>query len=309
VIVLRGWGLCGQRGRGDPAPTNELLWFIAMTTFGGVIGAYCFFVYEKKNVHFGGEFIINMLLLIPSIEIKDGVCVQQVKGSAGLFSRLEPLEMAKQWRIENAKSLHITDIDGALLGKPVNLPIVKEIIRALDIPVGIGGGMRTLEDVNAAFDAGVYRVVIGTMLIERTDEAIAVLEKHGASKVCISIDAENGVSKIKGQTEDSFLTAASVAMNAKELGFKRIIYKDLIHEGERLGPNFAAIKTLAETIGMRVTASGGVSNLDDLLKLQEMEKFGVDSVIVGRSLYENKYSCQAIWRMSEENNYPYTAKV
>ncbi|TAK57899.1 MAG: 1-(5-phosphoribosyl)-5-((5-phosphoribosylamino)methylideneamino)imidazole-4-carboxamide isomerase, partial [Bacteroidetes bacterium] len=135
------------------------------------------------------------------------------------------------------------------------------------------------------------------------------LEQHGASKVCISIDAENGISKIKGRTENSFLTAISVAMNAKRLGFKRIVYSDVDRHRATNKINFEAIQTLTQTIGMRVTASGGVTGIEDLLKLQEMEKDGLDSVIVGHALYENKFSCQAVWRMSEEQNYPYTAKI
>lgn len=250
-----------------------------------------------------------MLLLIPSIEIKHGKCVHTVNSSfVGVYND-NPMEMAKLWRKENAKSLHITDVDGALEGHPVNLDVIKAIVKTVDIPIELGGGMRTPEDVRRAFACGVFRVTIGTMVIEDPDAARTVLDEFTNNLISIGIDAEHGIAKIKGRTEISGLTAVSVALNAKQLGFRRVIYKDILKTGEQRSPNFDAIRTLAGTIGMRVTASGGVSTLDDLLKLQEMECLGVDSVIIGRALYENKFSCQEIWRASETGNYPYTAKV
>jgi phosphoribosylformimino-5-aminoimidazole carboxamide ribotide isomerase len=250
-----------------------------------------------------------MLLLIPAIEIKNGKCVHTVTRSNGTILSDDPLEMVKLWRVENAKSLHITDIDGALAGHPVNLDVIGAIVKSIDIPIALSGGLRTFDDVQRAFDCGVFRATIGTMLIEDPDSARNVLEHFSASYISIGIDAENGIAKIKGQTVGSGLTAVSVALNAKQLGFRRVVYKDIVKEGGRREPNFTAIRTLAEAVGMKVTASGGISDLNDLLKLQELEHFGVDSVIVGRALYQDKFSCQAIWRTNEEGNYPYTAKV
>src|SRR5206468_480172 len=112
-----------------------------------------------------------------------------------------------------------------------------------------------------------------------------------------------------GWKENSGLTALSVALNAKQLGFKRIVYTDILRDGTMTGPNFDAIRLLAEKSGMRVTAAGGISGLKDLLRLQELEPLGVDSAVIGRALYENKFSCQGIWRMCEAGEYPYTAKV
>ncbi|MBI3193856.1 MAG: 1-(5-phosphoribosyl)-5-((5-phosphoribosylamino)methylideneamino)imidazole-4-carboxamide isomerase [Ignavibacteriae bacterium] len=250
-----------------------------------------------------------MLLLIPAIEIKQGKCVLTPRNERGIVCSDDPVEMVKLWRKENAKSLHITDIDGALEGHPVNLRLIRELTKAVDIPIELGGGMRTINDIHEAFNSGVFRVTIGTMLLEEPEQATRALEHYTASKITIGINAEEGKVKIRGGQTDSGLTAVSVALNAKQMGFRRVIYKDIISNGKQREPNFAALRMLAETIGMRVTASGGVSELEDLLKLQEMEKLGVDSVIVGHALYENKFSCQAIWRTCEVENYPYTAKV
>ncbi len=250
-----------------------------------------------------------MLLLIPSIEIKNGKCIHTVKRSDGTTVSDDPLEMVKLWRIENAKSLHITDIDGALAGYPVNLDVIGSIVKSVDIPVGIGGGLRTVDDVQRAFDYGVFRVTIGTMLIENPDAAKTVVEKYSSSSISVGIDAENGMVKIKGRSVDSGLTAVSVALNARQLGFRRVTYKEITPLDDEREPDFASIRTLAAAIGMKVTMSGRIYDLTNLMKLQELESVGVDSLIIGRALYRDKFSCQAIWRTAEEQGYPYTARI
>jgi phosphoribosylformimino-5-aminoimidazole carboxamide ribotide isomerase len=250
-----------------------------------------------------------MLLIIPAIEIKGGKCVQMVQGIEGFVYSDDPIEMAKLWRKENAKSLHVTDVDGAIEGRLVNFDVIERMVKTVDIPVELGGGLRTFEEIKRAFDAGIYRVVLSTMVIENPDEAKRIIETYGPSKVILGIDAKNGIVKTKGWAADSGLTAISVALNAKALGFKRVAYTDILLSGMMRGPNTDALKSLAEKTGMRITASGGISSLDDLLKLQEMESLGVDSVVIGRALYENKFACQELWRLCEAGNYPYTAKI
>ncbi len=250
-----------------------------------------------------------MLLIIPAIDIKDGKCVQMVQGHEGFVYSDDPIEMAKLWRKENAKSLHVTDIDGALEGRVVNFSVIEKMVKTVDIPIELGGGLRTFEEVRRAFDAGVYRVVLGTMLVENPDEAKRLLETYGASKVVLGIDAENGVVRTRGYRHDAGLTAVSAGLNAKQLGFKRIVYTDILVDGTLTGVNFSALRSFAQATGLRITASGGLSGLDDLLRLQELERFGVDSVVVGRALYANKFACQGLWRLCEAGDYPYTAKI
>ncbi|MBI1806398.1 MAG: 1-(5-phosphoribosyl)-5-[(5-phosphoribosylamino)methylideneamino]imidazole-4-carboxamide isomerase [Ignavibacteria bacterium] len=249
------------------------------------------------------------MLIIPAIDIRGGKCVQMVQGVEGFVYTDDPIEMAKLWRKENTKSLHVTDVDGAIEGRLVNFDIIQRMVKTVDIPVELGGGLRTFNEVKRAFDAGIYRVLISTLLIENPDETKHILDAYGPSKVVLGIDAENGIVKTRGWTETSGLTAVSVALNAKELGFNRVVYTDITADGMMRGPNFGAIRQLAETTHMRITASGGVSGLEDLLKLQEMEPLGVDSAVIGRALYENKFSCQGLWRLCEAGNFPYTAKV
>jgi phosphoribosylformimino-5-aminoimidazole carboxamide ribotide isomerase len=250
-----------------------------------------------------------MLLIIPAIEIKGGRCVQMVQGVEGFTYSNDPVEMAILWRKENAKSLHVTDVDGALQGHIVNIDVLDRLVKTVDIPIELGGGLRSFDAIKKAFGHGIYRVVIGTMLIENPDEAKRVLDTFGPSKVVLGIDALDGIVATRGRAETSGLTAISVALNAKALGFRRVVYTDIRLDGTLRGINLRVLRQLAEKTGMRVTAAGGISGLDDLLKVQELEKLGVDSVVIGRALYENKFSCQRMWRECEAGNYPYTAKI
>ncbi len=250
-----------------------------------------------------------MLLIIPAVEIRGGRCVQMVRGIEGFTYSDDPVEMARLWRKENAKSLHVTDVDGAIEGRLMNGRVVKRMVDTVDIPVELGGGLRTFEAVEQAFALGVYRVLVSPMMIEQPEEAVKVLDAYGPSKVVLGIDAIDGVVATRGWTQSSGLTALSVALNAREMGFRRLVYTDVRVDGTLRGINLPVLRELGEKTGMRITAAGGVSGLDDLLKLQELESLGVDSVVIGRALYENKFSCQAIWRRCEAGDYPYTARI
>ena len=250
-----------------------------------------------------------MMLIIPSLELKGGICARMIQGIRGYNYSPDPVEIAKLWRMENAKTIHVTDIDGAQAGHPVHLDIVRSIVSKIDIPVELGGGMRNVADAEKALSAGVYRITIGTVFIDDPEEARRILDKFGDSKVTLGINAKNFHVRIKGGEEDSCLTPISTVINAQECGFKRAIYTDVVEDETGRKPRFDAIKLLAEKSGMHITVSGGIRGLDDLLQLQEYESLGIDSVIIGRALYENKFSCQGLWRVCEVENYPYTAKV
>jgi phosphoribosylformimino-5-aminoimidazole carboxamide ribotide isomerase len=250
-----------------------------------------------------------MFLIIPAVEIKNGKCVEMIQGIEGYVYSNDPIEMAKLWRKENAKSLHVTDVDGAIEGRLVNFDVIEQMVKTIDIPIELGGGLRTFNEVKRAFDAGIYRVVLGTMLMENPDEAKRILETFGASKVVFGIDAANGMIMTRGYTFSAGLTAVSAGLNAKQLGFKRIMYTDITLDGTFRGLNLSAIRQLGEKTGLRITASGGVAGLADVLRLRELEPYGVDSAVIGRALHSNKFACQELWRMCEAGNYPYTAKI
>jgi len=250
-----------------------------------------------------------MLLIIPAIEIRNGRCVQMVQGVEGFTYSDDPVDMACLWRKENAKSLHVTDVDGAMQGRLVHSEILRRMVEMVDIPVELGGGLRTFESVKYAFELGVYRVLVSTMMIENPDEARKVIGVFGGSKVVLGIDAIDGIVATHGWAESSGLTALTVALNARSIGFRRIVYTDIRRDGTLRGLNLQILRELGEKTGMRVTCAGGVAGLEDLLEVQKLERFGVDSVVVGRALYENRFSCQGLWRRCEAGNYPYTARV
>lgn len=235
--------------------------------------------------------------------------MQMVQGVEGFAYSDAPEEMARLCRLENAKSLHVTDIDGARTGRLVNADTIKRMVERVDIPIALGGGLRTAQEVQKAFDLGVYRVRVGTMVIENPDEARDLIRHYGPSRIILGIDAMDGIVATKGWEESSGLTAMTVALNAKALGFTRMVYTDIRLDGTMRGVNLPIMRELAEKTGLRITASGGVGGLEDLLRIQELEQYGVDSVVIGRALYQNRFACQALWRMCEAGNYPYTAKV
>ena len=175
--------------------------------------------------------VLLMLLIIPAVDIKGGHCVQMVQGIEGFSYSDHPLEMAKLWRKENARSLHVTDIDGAREGHLVNADVIRKIVETVDIPIELGGGLRSFEAVQQAFDIGVYRVLVGTMMIENPDEVRRVVDKFGSSKVVLGIDAMDGIVATHGWAESSGLTALSVALNAKTLGLRRVVYTDIRLDG------------------------------------------------------------------------------
>lgn len=250
-----------------------------------------------------------MLLIIPAIRIKAGKCIFKVKYEDGSVCSNDPVEMAKLWRRENAKSLHVTDFDAVDAGHFVNLDVIQKMIETVDIPIELGGGIQSLADAKRAFDIGVYRILIGSLFLEKPTEAVKILDKYGGSKVVIGLSVENDKVVTKGWIKNWDITLVDAAQHAKFLGFTRIVYRNIFSDGKTSSPNFDAIKEFAIETGMRVTASGGIRGLTDLLKMQELVKFGVDSVVIGKALYENNFSCQNIWRVCESMNYPYTAKV
>ncbi|MEE9224623.1 MAG: 1-(5-phosphoribosyl)-5-[(5-phosphoribosylamino)methylideneamino] imidazole-4-carboxamide isomerase [Bacteroidota bacterium] len=241
-----------------------------------------------------------MLLVIPSMDIRDQKCfrsIQGLPGSEAVYSD-DPVETAKLWRRENSKCLHVVDLDGAKQGQLKNIETIRQIVQSVDIPIQLGGRLSSSEDITMALvELGVYRVVLSgeaeVSLIRR------LIDEHGPPKIVVSIEAKDGIVRARGRNKGAHLTASSLALKMKEIGVSRIVYTDVMNGDALNGPNFEAIRLFAEKTGLRITAAGGVRGLEDLLKLQELEPFGVDSVIIGRALYENRFSCQGLWRTVE----------
>ncbi|MFQ5569084.1 MAG: 1-(5-phosphoribosyl)-5-[(5-phosphoribosylamino)methylideneamino]imidazole-4-carboxamide isomerase [Rhodothermales bacterium] len=242
-----------------------------------------------------------MILVIPAIDLRGGKCVRLYQGSYEKETVYfdDPVKMAKLWRIQNARILHVVDLDAARGGSDDhanNRDVITRICEALDIPIQVGGGFRTLESIQAAFDCGVYRVVLGTAAVHNPDLVSEAVERFSASKVVVGIDAWRGEVRVQGWTESSTINAVDLALDMERRGIRRIIYTDISRDGTMEGPNVAAYRTLGEHLQKaRITASGGIGTYRDLVQLNELTSCRVDSVIVGRALYENKFPCQKLW--------------
>ena len=242
------------------------------------------------------------LLVIPSIDIHNQKTVRVVQGIPELDCKEygdDPVEMAMIWRAENAKMLHVVDFDGALEHSKINREIIKNICSSVIIPIEFAGGVRSIEDAESVFDLGVYRISINTMALENRSEFIKLFEKFGPTKIVLSIDIINGELVTRGRKKISGLNYLSFTKEMVEIGVDRCIVTDVSRNGMMLGPNIQLSKEIAEHSKIKVTHSGGVRNKDELLDLQQLVPIGIDSVIIGRAFYENRFPCQKLWRVAE----------
>lgn len=246
--------------------------------------------------------ITNKLLVIPSIDIKDGKTVRVVQGIPELDCQdycSDPVEMAMIWRAENAKVIHVVDFNAAWGEDHNNLHIIEKICSSVIIPVELAGGIRSLDEAKRAIDAGVYRVVIGSLAIENPSEFKKIMDAFGPKHVAAAIDVYNNEVIIKGRRTKTGLTPEEFVSKVDGMGIERYIVTDVERNGMLTGPNVDLSCRIAEATKQKVTHSGGVKNKDDLMKIQEYIPQGIDSVIVGRALYENNFPCQRLWRVAE----------
>jgi len=242
------------------------------------------------------------LLVMPSIDIKDGKTVRIVRGIPELNCEEygdDPVKMALIWRAENAKCLHVVDFNTAQEHSFKNLKIIEQICKSVIIPVQVGGGITSLEDVERVFDIGAYRVVIGTMIYQHKEEFKKILYKFGPNKIVAAIDVIDNEIVIKGREIKTGISAKDYANDLVKMGVERIIVTDVKSNGMMTGPNITLSAEIAKSTGAKITLSGGVGGYQDLKKVNESFSYGIDSVIIGRALYENKFPCQKIWRVAE----------
>jgi phosphoribosylformimino-5-aminoimidazole carboxamide ribotide isomerase len=242
------------------------------------------------------------LLVIPSIDIKDGKTVRVVQGIPELDCKeygSDPVEMAKIWRAENAKLLHIVDFDGAWDHSKRNFKIVEKICSSVIIPVEFAGGIRDMEDVKQIMDTGISRLLLTTMSIENPDEFKKVFDKYGPMKIAAGLDVIEGEIVIKGRKQKTGISYIDFVKKMSDMGIERFIVTDIDRNGVMAGPNLELSKRVAQISGKKVTHAGGVRNKDELMDIQKLIPLGVDSVIVGRALYENRFPCQKLWRVAE----------
>lgn len=226
------------------------------------------------------------MIIFPAIDIRGGKCVRLLKGDFAketVFSD-KPEEMAKKWQAQGAQFLHLVDLDGALAGSPQNLATVEKILAAVDIPVELGGGIRTLESIDEVLALGVRRVILGSVAVRDPELVKTACAKYG-DRIVVGIDAKDGIVAVDGWGVSGDVEATALAKEMKKAGVKTIIYTDISRDGTLAGVNVEATAKLARESGVAVVASGGVKSIADIEGLKPYEKAGIEGVIVGKSIY------------------------
>ncbi len=231
------------------------------------------------------------MLIIPAIDIKDGRCVRLYQGDMERETVYyqQPLDAARHLAAEGARMLHVVDLNGAVEGHPVHLTELTAICAESGVAVEVGGGLRTLEAVQQAMNAGVERVVIGTKAYEDQDFLQAACEGF-PGRVVVGIDARDGKVAVRGWRDDTTMDAVELARRCEQDGAARIIYTDISRDGTGAGVNAEQTAQVARAVGIPVIASGGVGTLDDIRKLAGFAGDGIEGVIVGRALYNGAFS-------------------
>lgn len=229
---------------------------------------------------------MSTFIIYPAIDIRGGKCVRLLQGDYDQETVYgdRPAEMAVRFEQAGAGWLHVVDLDGAKEGRPVNLDAIEAIVREVRMPVQVGGGLRTIEDVERLLGLGVKRVILGTAAIEDRAFVEKALERHGEG-IAIGIDARDGYVATRGWLETSEVRADELAIALADAGAQTFIFTDIRRDGMMQGPNVEAIVSLARACGRSVIASGGVSTYADLERLAEHRGEGVAGAITGKALY------------------------
>jgi phosphoribosylformimino-5-aminoimidazole carboxamide ribotide isomerase len=238
------------------------------------------------------------MLIIPAIDLRGGKVVRLFQGKFNqekVYSA-DPVKVAKHWAKQGAKFLHIVDLDGASSGALKNIELVKKIIDQVGVGVEFGGGVRSMETISKLLSLGVSRVILGTRAASDAKFLKQAWKKFG-EKIIVSIDAKCGKVLTQGWNAQATKTTLVFAGQLKSLGFKQVIYTDISKDGTLTGPNISGIKELLTTTGLTVIASGGVAQLKDLVKLEKLKKQGLSGVIVGKALYEGKFTLAQAFKL------------
>ncbi len=226
------------------------------------------------------------MILFPAVDIKDGRCVRLSQGRADAVTVFgdDPAEMALTWVRQGAEWLHVVDLDGAFSGLPRNFDLVKRICAEAKIPVQLGGGIRDMATAKAYVEAGVARLIIGTVALEQP-ELFAQLCAELPGKVGVSLDAVDGKLKSRGWVADAGLNVMDVLPRIEAAGASFIVYTDIARDGMQSGVNLPALAALCEATSLPVIAAGGVTNMDDLRNLAPLCAKGLQGAISGRAIY------------------------
>ena len=238
------------------------------------------------------------MLLIPAIDLKNGRCVRLLQGEADaetVYSD-DPAAMARSFEDAGAKRLHLVDLDGAFRGQGTNLDSIHSILKTISIPVQLGGGLRSADDVERMLKLGVSSVIIGTMAVKNPDVFEDIIKNYSSEQIILGIDARNRKVAIEGWQEGTEIYDVDFALHWKKVGIQRVVFTDIASDGMLSGPNMEALRNFARGTGLKIVASGGVSSMEDLEQLKTLEEDGVDQVISGKAIYEGKLDLKEIFK-------------
>jgi phosphoribosylformimino-5-aminoimidazole carboxamide ribotide isomerase len=233
------------------------------------------------------------MLIIPAIDLQNGKCVRLLQGRKETTTIYDgdPIKVAKDFELAGAHMLHIVDLDAAFSGRvSPNRLLLREIIRTIQIPVQFGGGLRKPDDVKEVIELGVRRAIVGTLAVESPETLKELVQIFGSDRIAVGIDAKDGEVMVRGWEQAGKIRAVELAHVVAKAGVERVVYTDVARDGMLTGLNIKQTFLLARESGLKVTASGGVSSLNDIKRLNELSAFGVDSVIVGKALYEGRFT-------------------
>lgn len=235
------------------------------------------------------------MVVLPAIDLKDGKCVRLRQGKADAVTVYsdDPVAQAQAWLAQGAEQLHVVDLDGAFQGEPRHAEVIARIVKAIGIPVEVGGGLRTDAQIERLLEAGVARAIVGTRALEGID-ALAALVRRFGEKIAVGIDARDGFVQVKGWVETTKTRAAELAKQVESVGVRTLIYTDTATDGMLGGPNLAAMREMCGTVACRVIASGGVSAPEHVTALKALGCPNLYGAIVGKALYDGKTTLAAM---------------
>ena len=227
------------------------------------------------------------MIIFPAIDIKEGKCVRLVRGDLNKITSYEktPFEQAKIYSENGFKNIHIVDLDGAFKGESLNSNIIKEIIKNLKLKIQIGGGIRTIDDIDNWIESGVDKVIMGTAAIENKDLLKTACEKF-KNKIALSLDVKDGIIFLSGWKKKTNVLAVDFIKEIENFGVSRIIYTDINKDGTKKGPNIKDTIELSSKVKIPFIISGGVSTIEDVKKIKSLNNSNIEGVIVGKSIYD-----------------------
>lgn len=231
------------------------------------------------------------MLIIPAIDLKDQKVVRYTKGRLNkkVYSD-DPVSTALEWQRQGARFLHLVDLDGAMTGRQKNIRVIRDIIKAIKIPVEVGGGIRGLEAARKTLDRGAKRVILGTRAIEDPDFLKKAITRFGRDKIILGLDTRGEKIGLQGWKKSSKISFPAFLGNLEQTGLKTVIYTDISRDGTLRGIDLRNVNKILKASPFRTIISGGVSSLADIKKLRRLKNPNLEGVIIGKALYENRFT-------------------